>query len=79
MLSGKLMPANKVANQCPATNATPEIDAFLSPVYLLPEADALQHYARLSPRLQWLARQRATGPRRAILIAHHALATGQIR
>ncbi len=79
MLSGKLMPTNRVAIQPSAPNATPEIDALLSPVYILPEADALQHYARLSPRSQWLARQRATGSRRATLIAHHALATGQIR
>jgi hypothetical protein len=78
MLPGKLMPTNGVAIQCSPDDA-PEIDALLSPVYILPEADALQHYARLSPRLQWFARQRATGSRRATLIAHHALATGQIR
>lgn len=52
----------------------PESDALLTQVHGLPEAEALRLYARLSPRLQWLARQRATGPRRAALIVHQALA-----
>jgi hypothetical protein len=51
----------------------PEADALLAQVHLLPEAEALRLYARFSPRLQWLARQRTTGPRRAALIEHHAL------
>jgi len=59
--------------------ATPELDALLTPVYSLPESEALQHYARLSPKLQWLARQRATGQRRASLIVHHAIASAQCR
>jgi hypothetical protein len=51
----------------------PEADALLAQVHALPEAEALRLYARLSPRLQWLARQRTTGQRRAALIVHHAL------
>jgi hypothetical protein len=39
----------------------------------------LHYYQRLSPKLQWLARQRATGQRRAALIVHHAIASAQCR
>jgi len=57
----------------------PEADALLAQVHVLPEAEALRLYARLSPRLQWLARQRTTGPRRSALIVHHALTRTQMR
>ena len=52
---------------------------LLEPLYTLPESEALQHYTRLSPRLQWLARQRLTGQLRARLIVHHAIAAAQCR
>ncbi len=57
----------------------PEADALLQQVHVLPEAEALQLYARLSPRLQWLARQRTSGPRRSALIVHHALTHSHAR
>jgi hypothetical protein len=59
--------------------AEPETDALLQQVHVLPEAEALLLYARLSPRLQWLARQRTSGPRRSALIVHHALTRSNAR
>jgi hypothetical protein len=76
---GHVMSTKMVESKRAAALATPELDALLTPVYTLPESEALQIYARLSPRLQWLARQRATGQRRASLIVHHAIASAQCR
>jgi hypothetical protein len=59
--------------------AVPEGEAVIAPVHTLPESEALRFYQRLSPRLQWLARQRATGQRRAALIVHHAITSAQCR
>jgi hypothetical protein len=67
------MPAIQDLQPLSSMIADPEADALLAQVHGLPEAEALRFYARLSPRLQWLARQRATGARRAALIVHHAL------
>jgi hypothetical protein len=49
----------------------PEGDALIERIHTLPEAEALRCYARLTPRWQWIARQRTTGPRRTALIMHH--------
>jgi hypothetical protein len=73
------MSTKMVESEHSAATATPGLDALLTPVYTLPESEALQHYARLSPKLQWLARRRATGPRRASLIVYHAIASAQCR
>jgi hypothetical protein len=59
--------------------AVTEGEALITPVYTLPESEALHYYQRLSPRLQWLARQRASGQRRAALILHQAMASAQRR
>jgi hypothetical protein len=73
------MPA--IEERCGFTSpvADPEADALLAQVYVLPEAEALRLYARLSPRMQWLARQRTCGPRRSALIVHHALTQAHSR
>ncbi len=59
--------------------ADPESETLLAEVERLPESEALLLYARLSPRLQWLARQRSSGPRRSALIVHHALQSSHCR
>jgi hypothetical protein len=73
------MPTQLAQIQHNATGATPEIEALLAPLTTLPEPEALKHYARLSPRLQWIARQRTTGQRRASLIVHHVILSAQCR
>lgn len=60
-------------------SADPEGETLLAEVQSLPEPEALRLYARLSPRLQWLARQRSNGPRRSALIVHHALQSSHCR
>jgi hypothetical protein len=54
-------------------------DALIERVGLLPEAEALAFYSQLSPKLQWLARKRATGERRNALMVHHAITFGPCR
>ncbi len=73
------MPTRSVEVQPAGDCELPEIDVLLEPLCTLPESEALQHYTRLSPRLQWLARQRLTGQLRARLIVHHAIASAQCR
>jgi hypothetical protein len=73
------MPVTEQRYGFSSTVADPEADALLAQVYVLPEAEALRLYARLSPRLQWLARQRTTGQRRSALIVHHALMRANCR
>jgi hypothetical protein len=73
------MTANAEPVQDCAALAVTQGETLIAPVYTLPEAEALNYYQRLSPKLQWLARQRASGPRRAVLIVHHAIASAQCR
>jgi hypothetical protein len=73
------MPTTLLEVQDSAAGATSEVDALLAPLYTLPESEALKHYACLSPRLQWIARQRTTGQRRVTLIVHHAISSAQCR
>jgi hypothetical protein len=73
------MPTIQDRHEISPASSEPEADALLRQVHLLPEAEALQLYARLSPRLQWLARQRTSGPRRSALIVHHALTHANAR
>jgi hypothetical protein len=67
------MSADSTENQTIAPCANPDGDSVLKPITTLPEADALKYYADLPSKLQWLARQAATGQRRAALILYHAL------
>jgi len=55
----------------PTNDTTVDPDALIEQVRMLPEAEALDFYGRLTPRLQWLARQRTTGRRLHAIIAHH--------
>jgi len=73
------MPATAEPGQNHAALADMDSDALLASLDTLPEREALHYYAMLSPKLQWLARCRATGQRRAALIVHHALASAQCR
>jgi hypothetical protein len=70
---------NRDGNRPAALGAGVEGEALIEQIQTLPEPEALQYYGRLSPRLQWLVRRRATGARRAALIVHHALTTAQCR
>jgi hypothetical protein len=54
-------------------------DELIKRLSTLPEAEALECYSQLTPRLQWLARQRTVGKRREALIAHHVITAGQCR
>ena len=73
------MSATQELNEISSMAADSEADALLAQVHVLPEPEALRLYGRLSPRLQWLARQRETGQRRSALIVHHALTRAQYR
>jgi hypothetical protein len=73
------MPATQELLGFSSVMADAEADALLAQLHALPEAEALRLYARLSPRLQWLARQRTTGQRRSALIVHHALTRANAR
>lgn len=73
------MPANADRYQDSIALEATEGETLIAPLYTLPEPEALHYYQRLSPKLQWLARQRATGQRRAALIVHHAIASAQCR
>lgn len=53
--------------------------AMIEQIKTLPEPEALLAYAAMSSRLQWLTRQRTSGPRRAALIEHHAFAIANCR
>jgi hypothetical protein len=72
------MPPNDTPSQTRTTEAA-DSDALLERLGTLPEPEALEFYSQLSPKLQWLVRQRATGQRRNALIAFHAIKTGQCR
>ena len=76
---GNAMSATQDLDEIYSLGAGPEAEALLAQVHVLPEPEALRLYGRLSPRLQWLARQRATGQRRSALIVHHALTRAQYR
>lgn len=54
-------------------------DSLIDRICELTEPQALAFYSQLSPRLQWLARRRTTGQRRAALIAHHVITAGRCR
>lgn len=73
------MSATQEVDEISSMGPDPEAEALLAQVHVLPEPEALRLYGRLSPRLQWLARQRATGQRRSALIVHHALTRAQYR
>jgi hypothetical protein len=73
------MSTNSTESTTFALCADPGGDPLLEPLSALPEPDALKYYAELSPKLQWVARQRATGQRRAALILYHALEIAQIK
>ncbi len=60
-------------------SADTEADALIERIHTLPESEALHCYAQLSPRLQWLARMRTSGARRAALIVHHAISIAHCR
>ena len=73
------MSATVESNQNCAALADTDPEALLASLDTLPEPAALHYYEMLSPKLQWLARCRTTGQRRAALIVHHALASAQCR
>ncbi len=76
---GSTMPATaEPIHNCAATADT-DGEALLASLNTLPEPEALHRYQMLSPKLQWLARRRATGQRRAALIVHHVLTSAQCR
>jgi len=56
-----------------------EDESAIERVLTAPECDALPFYRRLSSALQWQARMRATGQRRAVLVEYHALNVAQLR
>jgi hypothetical protein len=69
-------------NKNPETRATQidtDIDAVIERLRVLPEPESLEFYSQLSPKLQWLARQRTTGQRRQALIAYHAITLSRCR
>jgi len=65
--------------QTPVAPIDADPDALIERLSLLPERESLEFYSQLSPKLQWLARQRTTGKRRKALIAHHAVSSGRFR
>ena len=67
------MSTNRDGCQPPPLDAGSEGDALIERIRTLPEPEALRCYAGLSPGLQWIARQRATGPRRTALSVFHAI------
>lgn len=75
----KLPPMKGSAGQSPTSNVNVDVEVLLERVRMLPETEALELYSQLSPKLQWLVRQRASGQRREALIVHHALTIGSHR
>lgn len=72
----------KSVNEIPQIIATvldADIDALIERLRVLPESKALEVYSQLSPKQQWLARQRTTGKLRLALIAYHAITWGRCR
>jgi hypothetical protein len=57
----------------PFARAGADDDALIERLRALPEPEALRCYTQLTPRLQWIVRQRMTGSRRTALIVHHAV------
>jgi hypothetical protein len=67
-------------NETSQTLATPvDADVLIERLRVLPEPESLEFYSQLSPKLQWLARQRMTGQRQKALIAYHAKTFGGCR
>jgi hypothetical protein len=77
--SGGIMRTSISPSQTRAFGSDPDSDSLVDRLRELPELQALEFYSQLSPRLQWLARQRTTGQRQAALIAHHLLTAGGCR
>jgi hypothetical protein len=70
---------NGSASQSLTPDADADTDALLERVLMLPEAEALEFYSELSPKQQWLVRQKATGRRRDAVIVYHAVTIGACR
>jgi hypothetical protein len=70
---------NGSASQSLTPDVKADIDALLERVRMLPEAEALEFYSQLSPKLQWLVRQKATGQRRDAVMVYHAVTIGPCR
>jgi hypothetical protein len=77
--ASSFMPTDGTPPQTCATGEVAESDGLIDRLAELPEPQALEFYSQLSPRLQWLARQRTTGQRRKALIAHHVITAGRCR
>jgi hypothetical protein len=65
--------------QALAVGSDGDPDVLIERLCELPEPLALEFYSQLAPRLQWLARQKTTGQRRAALIARHVITAGRCR
>jgi hypothetical protein len=70
---------NDTSAQTGGSPSDVDINVVLARLGEVPEAVALEIYSQLSPRLQWLARQMMTGPRRKVLIEHHLRTNGRFR
>jgi hypothetical protein len=55
----------------PSPTLSRDSQQLIHEIQTLPEAEALERYARLSTVLQWMARRQVTGARRSALILHH--------
>jgi hypothetical protein len=77
--ASKAPPMKGSAGQLPTMDPSADIDVLLEHMRMLPEPEALKFYSQLSPKLQWLVRQRATGQRRDAVIVYHAVTIGPCR
>jgi hypothetical protein len=76
---GTIMSTDDASTQTLTRGGDPDADELIDLLRQLPEPQALEFYSQLAPRLQWLARQKMTGQRRAALIAHHVITAGRCR